>query len=86
MFVFYFYVFVVLVFMQLCGVVIVIFQRVIVGEVGFFIMFYKVNFIDFENSEGNLGLVNVVMVYLSLKFLIFCWQVFMNFLCEIFFE
>lgn len=45
----------------------------VVGEIGFFIMLYKVNFIDFENLEGNLGLVNVIFDYLVVKFFIFCW-------------
>lgn len=49
-------------------------QKIIVGEIGFFIMLYKVNFIDFENLEGNFGLFNVVLYYLVNKLLVFCWQ------------
>lgn len=49
-------------------------QKIIVGEIGFFIMLYKVNLIDFENFEGNLGFFNVVLQYLVSKLLVFCWQ------------
>lgn len=42
------------------------------GEVGFLVMLYKVNFIDFENVEGNLGIVNVLFIYLVDKFFVFC--------------
>lgn len=44
----------------------------VVGEVGFLVMFYKVNFIDFENVEGNFGIVNVILGYFVEKFFILC--------------
>lgn len=42
-------------------------QRVIAGEVGSSTMPHKVNPIDFENSEGNLGLANALATHLSEK-------------------
>lgn len=42
-------------------------QKIKAGEVGSSAMPHKVNPIDFENSEGNLGLANAVLVHLSLK-------------------
>ena len=36
-------------------------QKTIAGEIGSSTMPHKVNPIDFENSEGNLGLANAVM-------------------------
>ncbi len=42
-------------------------QRTIKGEVGSSTMPHKVNPIDFENSEGNLGLANAVLGYLARK-------------------
>ena len=42
-------------------------QRTIAGEVGSSTMPHKVNPIDFENSEGNLGVANAVMDHLSNK-------------------
>ncbi|MGB8516775.1 MAG: adenylosuccinate lyase [Gallionella sp.] len=42
-------------------------QKVIKGEVGSSTMPHKVNPIDFENSEGNLGLANAVLRHLSEK-------------------
>jgi adenylosuccinate lyase len=42
-------------------------QRAVEGEVGSSTMPHKVNPIDFENSEGNLGLANAVMAHLSEK-------------------
>ena len=39
-------------------------QRTIAGEIGSSTMPHKVNPIDFENSEGNLGLANAVMTHL----------------------
>lgn len=44
------------------------------GEVGLLMMLYKVNLIDFENVEGNFGIVNVLFEYFSVKLLISCWQ------------
>lgn len=49
-------------------------QRVIAGEVGSSTMPHKVNPIDFENSEGNLGLANAAMAHLSSKLPISRWQ------------
>lgn len=42
-------------------------QRIIAGEVGSSAMPHKVNPIDFENAEGNLGLANAVFEHLSAK-------------------
>ena len=42
-------------------------QKVIAGEVGSSTMPHKVNPIDFENAEGNLGLANAVLDHLSNK-------------------
>ncbi|MFC1488626.1 adenylosuccinate lyase [Thermodesulfobacteriota bacterium] len=42
-------------------------QRIKDGEVGSSVMPHKVNPIDFENSEGNLGLANAVFEHLSAK-------------------
>ncbi len=42
-------------------------QRTIKGEIGSSTMPHKVNPIDFENSEGNLGIANALMTHLSLK-------------------
>ncbi|WP_417685710.1 adenylosuccinate lyase [Pseudidiomarina gelatinasegens] len=49
-------------------------QRTIAGEVGSSTMPHKVNPIDFENSEGNLGLANAVMTHLAQKLPISRWQ------------
>ncbi|MFY9180326.1 MAG: adenylosuccinate lyase, partial [Venatoribacter sp.] len=49
-------------------------QRTIEGEVGSSTMPHKVNPIDFENSEGNLGLANAVMQHLASKLPISRWQ------------
>jgi adenylosuccinate lyase len=49
-------------------------QRVKEGEVGSSTMPHKVNPIDFENSEGNLGLANAVLRHLSEKLPISRWQ------------
>lgn len=42
-------------------------QRTIAGEIGSSTMPHKVNPIDFENSEGNLGLANAVMAHMANK-------------------
>ena len=42
-------------------------QRIKAGEVGSSAMPHKVNPIDFENSEGNLGLANALLEHLSTK-------------------
>lgn len=49
-------------------------QRTIAGEIGSSTMPHKVNPIDFENSEGNLGLANVIMSHLGQKLPISRWQ------------
>jgi len=42
-------------------------QRVVAGEVGSSAMPHKVNPIDFENAEGNLGMADAVLTFLSMK-------------------
>ncbi len=49
-------------------------QRTVAGEVGSSTMPHKVNPIDFENAEGNLGLANAVFQHLSEKLPISRWQ------------
>ncbi|MGV8934469.1 MAG: adenylosuccinate lyase [Gallionellaceae bacterium] len=49
-------------------------QKVIAGEVGSSTMPHKVNPIDFENSEGNLGLANALLRHLSEKLPVSRWQ------------
>ena len=49
-------------------------QRVKEGEVGSSTMPHKVNPIDFENSEGNLGMANAVLGFLAEKLPISRWQ------------
>ncbi len=49
-------------------------QKTVAGEVGSSTMPHKVNPIDFENSEGNLGLANAVFNHLSSKLPISRWQ------------
>ncbi|CAA0117345.1 Adenylosuccinate lyase [BD1-7 clade bacterium] len=49
-------------------------QKTIAGEVGSSTMPHKVNPIDFENSEGNLGIANAIMQHLSAKLPISRWQ------------
>lgn len=49
-------------------------QKVVEGEVGSSTMPHKVNPIDFENSEGNLGLANAVFDHLAAKLPISRWQ------------
>lgn len=49
-------------------------QRTIAGEVGSSTMPHKVNPIDFENSEGNLGLANAILQHLAAKLPISRWQ------------
>ena len=49
-------------------------QRLKAGEIGSSTMPHKVNPIDFENSEGNLGLSNAVLKHLSEKLPISRWQ------------
>ena len=49
-------------------------QRVKEGEVGSSTMPHKVNPIDFENSEGNIGLANALLSHLSHKLPVSRWQ------------
>ena len=49
-------------------------QRTKAGEIGSSTMPHKVNPIDFENSEGNLGLANATLRHLSEKLPISRWQ------------
>ncbi len=49
-------------------------QKTIAGEIGSSTMPHKVNPIDFENSEGNLGLANAIFVHLAQKLPISRWQ------------
>ncbi len=49
-------------------------QRTIAGEVGSSTMPHKVNPIDFENSEGNLGMANAIMGHLAQKLPVSRWQ------------
>jgi adenylosuccinate lyase len=49
-------------------------QKTVAGEVGSSTMPHKVNPIDFENSEGNLGLANAIFTHLSAKLPVSRWQ------------
>lgn len=49
-------------------------QKTIAGEVGSSTMPHKVNPIDFENSEGNLGLANAVLEHMARKLPVSRWQ------------
>jgi adenylosuccinate lyase len=49
-------------------------QKTVAGEVGSSTMPHKVNPIDFENSEGNLGLANALMAHLAEKLPVSRWQ------------
>ncbi|MBU3644563.1 MAG: adenylosuccinate lyase [Candidatus Methylopumilus sp.] len=49
-------------------------QKLKAGEVGSSTMPHKVNPIDFENSEGNLGLANAILGHLAEKLPISRWQ------------
>ncbi len=49
-------------------------QKTKAGEIGSSTMPHKVNPIDFENAEGNLGLANAVLTHLSQKLPISRWQ------------
>jgi adenylosuccinate lyase len=49
-------------------------QKTVAGEVGSSTMPHKVNPIDFENSEGNLGLANALLRHLSAKLPVSRWQ------------
>lgn len=49
-------------------------QKTIAGEIGSSTMPHKVNPIDFENSEGNLGIANAIMQHLAAKLPVSRWQ------------
>ncbi len=49
-------------------------QKTVAGEVGSSTMPHKVNPIDFENAEGNIGLANAIMAHLSEKLPVSRWQ------------
>ncbi|NKB31762.1 MAG: adenylosuccinate lyase [Pseudomonadales bacterium] len=49
-------------------------QKTVAGEIGSSTMPHKVNPIDFENSEGNLGLANAILQHLSNKLPVSRWQ------------
>ena len=49
-------------------------QRTIAGEVGSSTMPHKVNPIDFENGEGNLGIANALFDHLAMKLPVSRWQ------------
>jgi adenylosuccinate lyase len=49
-------------------------QRPVANEVGSSTMPHKVNPIDFENSEGNLGVANAILAHLGSKLPISRWQ------------
>ncbi|OEY67202.1 adenylosuccinate lyase [Marinobacter sp. X15-166B] len=49
-------------------------QKTVAGEVGSSTMPHKVNPIDFENSEGNLGIANALLRHLAEKLPISRWQ------------
>jgi adenylosuccinate lyase len=49
-------------------------QKTVAGEVGSSTMPHKVNPIDFENAEGNLGIANAIFAHLGQKLPISRWQ------------
>ncbi len=49
-------------------------QKTIAGEIGSSTMPHKVNPIDFENSEGNLGIANALFTHLAQKLPVSRWQ------------
>lgn len=49
-------------------------QKTVAGEVGSSTMPHKVNPIDFENAEGNLGIANAIFGHLAAKLPISRWQ------------
>jgi len=49
-------------------------QKTVAGEVGSSTMPHKVNPIDFENAEGNLGIANALLQHLAMKLPISRWQ------------
>lgn len=49
-------------------------QKTVAGEIGSSTMPHKVNPIDFENSEGNLGIANAIFGHLATKLPVSRWQ------------
>jgi adenylosuccinate lyase len=49
-------------------------QKAVAGEIGSSTMPHKVNPIDFENAEGNLGLANAILAHLAQKLPVSRWQ------------
>ncbi len=49
-------------------------QKTVAGEIGSSTMPHKVNPIDFENAEGNLGMANAIFEHLSAKLPVSRWQ------------
>ncbi len=49
-------------------------QQAVAGEVGSSVMPHKINPIDFENAEGNLGLANAMLRHLAEKLPVSRWQ------------
>ena len=49
-------------------------QKTIAGEVGSSTMPHKVNPVDFENAEGNIGLANAINAHLAAKLPVSRWQ------------
>ena len=49
-------------------------QKIVAGETGSSTMPHKVNPIDFENAEGNLGLANALLRFMSEKLPVSRWQ------------
>ncbi|WP_078119579.1 adenylosuccinate lyase [Thiosocius teredinicola] len=49
-------------------------QKTVAGEVGSSTMPHKVNPIDFENAEGNLGIANALLDHLAMKLPVSRWQ------------
>ena len=49
-------------------------QRTVAGEIGSSTMPHKVNPIDFENAEGNLGVANALLDHLAAKLPVSRWQ------------
>jgi adenylosuccinate lyase len=49
-------------------------QKTIAGEIGSSTMPHKVNPIDFENSEGNIGIANALFAHLGQKLPVSRWQ------------
>lgn len=49
-------------------------QRLVAGEIGSSTMPHKVNPIDFENSEGNIGLANALLDHMARKLPVSRWQ------------